>query len=344
MAKSKSKKTTTHTADSTYKQARAFQIFLSKRAQPIDKGIPVKFAHANTVSGEKVTFNGDTEIHGHALSESEQKRRIAVCREMYENFGITGNMIDIMVDFALENLTIEHTSPRIRNIYVNWARQVDLYGLSEAFLKSYYRDGNVPIFKMMATVTPEEIRKLRKKVVAEDEKKRKKKKKKKKSSPTYSVIKSQFDETESRRIPMRYRILNVLKMNKMGSDLLGTSHYQYTIGSKEVRGLKSPKTEQERDAREKFRKFLGQQAFDRFVQTGRLDLPSDRLDVIHYKKDHWQNWATPMLWRISDDVRFKQLLREMDISLAEGVTNALTIIKLGDSEKGFHPSKKHISK
>lgn len=354
MPKTKNKSTSS-IKDSVYSRKQAFSRFLGSDTHAFEGGKGYNMASAGvlTSAGHKVLFNGDTELSHFSNTEHEQKRRIAVCREMYENFGLVGNIIDLMVDFAMEDLTIEHTSPSIKNIYVNWARQVNLAGLAEGFLKAYYRDGNVPIFKMRGTVAPDEIQRLRRRVLAEEKTVSQdgKKKKKKKSSPTYSKTLAQNFEiatdVEKNRIPVRYRILNVLSLKKLGSDLLGTTHYLFHINRDErktISKLTTTEAAEEAAALQKFRESVGDNAFDLFVSRGAIRLNKDQLDVIHYKKDDWQPWATPMLWRISPDVKFKQLLRDADISLAEGVVNALTVVKLGKAEKGFHPSPKAYRK
>lgn len=339
-AKTAKKPTAKVATQRAYKRARAFQEFLGTNAQEIHSGAPAKF-HSVASSSTKVTFNGDTEIT-QTSTEAEQKRQIAVCREMYEHVGIVGNIIDLMVDFALEDIVIEHESPRIQNLYRNWARQVDLRSFSEIFLKSFFRDGNVPILTMRGDLSDEEVKNLRRRLFAKGGKKSKKgkSKKKKKKSPTYGQIEPNKSVKQG-RVPSRYRILNVMNLHRGGSSLLGTTFYRYFISQREAGVMKNPKTSVEKGALERFKKSLDitddQKMFD---ARSMLILQPERLDVIHYKKDHWRAWATPMMWRISDDVRYKKLLRDMDVSLAEGVTNAITIIKLGNSEKGFQPSKK----
>jgi hypothetical protein len=333
MAKATKKKSSTRQR-TIYDQSRSFQDFLGDHAETFDKG--AQYRH-HTEASHQVLFDGETEAHGHSFSEHEQKQRIAACREMYRDSGIVGNMVDIMVDFALEKITIEHTNPSVRNIYRNWAKRVNLFKFSESFLKSYYRDGHVPILKIKARVTPEEVRRLRKRVFADQ----------KKQNAKFLMSKSQFEmipESEKGRIPVKYRLLDVLKLHKKGSEILGTSRYQYQVSRDELDGLKSPQTPEERRARDRFKKSLGDDVFDGFVQTGKIRLPDNRFDVVFYKKDDWEKWSTPMMWRINHDVRYKQLLRNMDISLAEGVQNAVTIVKLGNSEKGFTPSKKSYTK
>ena len=343
----KKQKTTSKVAGArAYKRARAFQNFLGEHARETYTGAAAKFHTSGSIAHtSKITFNGDSEIH-HTHSEHEQKRQVAVCREMYEHVGIVGNIIDLMIDFALEDIIIEHPSPRIQNLYRNWSRQVDLRGFSEIFLKSYFRDGNVPILIQRGDISEEQLTTLRRRLFAQDTKKTKKKKKKrKKPSSIYSKTFGQFSlepkAVEPGRIPVRYRILNVMNLHKGGSSLLGTMFHNYEISREEVGLMKNPKTDIHRKALKEFKQSLNIPDGVNLLDTrNRIVLDEDRLNMIYYKKDHWRAWATPMMWRISDDVRYKQLLRDMDISLAEGVTNALTIIKLGNNEKGFQPSKK----
>jgi len=322
-------------SDSTYAQARAFQEFLGRRAESFEVGKGYRHTSAAAAGGIQVLFDGSSETTGSTYNETEQKRKIAVCREMYENVGIVGNMVDIMVDFALEAITIEHSSQRIKNFYASWARQVDLYGFCESFLKCYYRDGNVPIFKVKAKVPQNTLDVLRQRVRAEEK-------------VTRKIALAQYFEDDPKpvtgRIPVRYRILDVLSLSRGGSDFLGSVSYSYKILRDELTVLKEPKTVGEIAARDRLVESIGQEAFDKLLANGKITIPPDRLAVIFYKKDQWRKWATPMLWRISDDVKFKKLLRDADISLAEGVTNALIVVKLGKSEKGFHPSKKAYRK
>lgn len=323
---------------STYAQARAFQLFLGKshHVRDFERGKGYQHTTATAAGGIQVLFDGSSEMTGTGTyGETEQKRKIAVCREMYENVGIVGNMVDIMVDFALEAITIEHNSQRIKSFYASWARQVDLFGFCESFLKCYYRDGNVPIFKIKAKVPESTLDTLRQRVRSEEKLTRRR------------ALAQYFEDDPSPlkgRIPIRYRILDVLSLTRGGSDFLGSTSYSYKIMRDEVAVLKDPKMAGEIVARDRLVESMGQEAFDKLLATGKVTIPPDRLAVVFYKKDQWRKWATPMLWRISDDVKFKKLLRDADISLAEGVTNALIVVKLGRSEKGFHPSKKAYRK
>ena len=103
----KKRKTTSKVASArAYKGAKAFQSFLGENARETYTGAAAKFHSSGSIAHtSKITFNGDSEIHN-THSEQEQKRQVAVCREMYEHVGIVGNIIDLMVDFALEDIIV----------------------------------------------------------------------------------------------------------------------------------------------------------------------------------------------------------------------------------------------
>src|SRR5574337_1136375 len=91
----------------------------------------------DSIIGSRIKFDGATERH---QKDSEvMKSRIAICREMYENVGIIGNVVDLMVDFAIEGFSISHPNKPIERFFANWAKRVKLYDTVEQMLKGMYR-------------------------------------------------------------------------------------------------------------------------------------------------------------------------------------------------------------
>lgn len=273
----------------------------------------------------KVRFDGATEFTSNKYSDRIFKDRIAACREAYDHSGIIGNAIDLMVDFSIEDFTIFHENKPIQRFYQKWAEKINLWKIAELILKSYFRDGTVPILSYRGRIKKGEFVKLQKAVAA------------------VSNGKDLFvDKTiDNKVIPYNYSILDILKINKYGSELLGNVHYEYTIAGDDVGFLKSGK---DAASIEKMRKVLGINTYDHLINTGRLVLPNDRLTMISYKKDQYRRWANPMFWRVIDDIKFKRLLRDMDISVAENVINTITIFALGDTANGFPPTPGMLTK
>jgi hypothetical protein len=271
-----------------------------------------------TVLGDPTT-RGTVAIKG---ADSSVKRKIASCREAYMNEGIIGNIIDLMIDFSVEEIEITHESKQVENFYKRWADTVNLFNLAEETFKSYYRDGNTPILSFNAKIEQDTEKRLRRAIGNEF------------LIPT---------PVEPKVIPIKYSVLDILRFEKEGTGFVGVERYWYTIGTEDLRILKSPKTELEREVAQKAKKMF-QGAFEEMVKAGRIPLEPNRVKILYYKKDGFSKWAIPMLWRIIKDVKYKELLRRMDISVAEGVLNALTIIKLGSMKDELPPSPEAYTK
>ena len=272
----------------------------------------------------KVRFDGSSERGG--VSETEIKNRIGACREAYENVGIIGNILDLMVDFGNEPISIFHKSKPIERFFKQWQQKVNLRELSEQILKCLYRDSNVPIQSFTGKISEAEVDRF-------------------KRSYSSSKLKDLFGdnaERGSKVIPYRYKVLDVMNISRYGSEMLGDAYWSYQYNKKECQNL--GRQIETSDKAKELKKQLGDDAWDILVKDGIVKLDQKSFKMLHYKKDGYRCWANPMMWRIMDDIKFKKLIRDMDVSVAEGVTNALTIVKLGDIKAGLAPSKNKYNK
>lgn len=275
-------------------------------------------------SEPRVNFSGAT-TRNRGVNEQEQtKTRIAACREAYDNAGIVANAVDLMTDFSLEGLSIIHENKSVQRFMWTWARNVKLGQICSQILKSYFVDGNVPILTFRGRITSGEVRRFRQAV----------------SSNRADAQKffTPIDMQRRRIIPYKYSVLDALKLHMEGADLLGNEHFEYELSLEDKRRISDPGA-QASDALQRLRDALGEDEFDRLAASGRLRLDPNRFDMIQYKRDGYKQWATPFIWRIIDDLKFKKLLRDMDISVAESVINTLTFVAIGDTANGFPPTK-----
>jgi len=278
-------------------------------------------------SATRIRFDGASEKIG-GVSDTEMKDRIAAVREAYDNVGVIGNIIDLMVDFALEDFTIVHQSKAIQNFYVNWARHIGLYWISEQILKGIYRDSNVPVLAIRGIIKQEEADKLKKSI----------------SKSSSAFINTKDNDASSRKIPVAYKILDVLRLDKEGSDLFGSERFYYNMTEEDIQALKNPTNAWQREKIEEFKQSVGPERFEKLLETAKLEIDPERLSMLYYKKDSYRSWANPMLWRVMSDVKFKKLLRDMDVSVAEGVCNVLTFVKLGDVVEDAVPDPAKFAK
>lgn len=279
----------------------------------------------STTSQPRVNYTGATTRNRGVNDQEQTKMRIAACREAYENAGIIANAIDLMVDFSLEGLSLVHENKTAQTFMWNWAKDVKLGEIASYILKSYFVDGNVPVLTFRGRITSGEVRRLRKAIAG---------------NMTQTEAAKFFTPTDLQKrriIPYKYAVLDALKFHMEGADLLGNEAYEYELSLEDKRRLSDP-GEQTSDALRQLREALGDEEFERVTQSGRLRIDPNRIDMIQYKRDAWRQWATPFIWRVIDDLKFKKLLRDMDISVAESVINTLTFICIGDTVGGYPPT------
>lgn len=301
-------------SDKVFRRAKAWDGFLASEGEFISND------RASASMGG-VRYDGSTERSG-GSNTNDIKNRIGACREAYENEGIIGNIVDLMVDFALEGIEITHKSAPIQKFYRQWAEKIDLMNLAEQVLKCTYRDGNVPILAYWGKISEKEVKSFKKAV-----------------GKTQANLFTDHSNDGDKIIPYRFQVLDVLNLDRSGSEMLGTAGWEYQFDKEDYESLGENMDANTRNIVNQLKDTLGAKEFNKIKSSGRMTLDSSMFDMLYYKKDGYKSWANPMLWRVIKDVKFKNMLRSMDISVAEGVTNALTIVKLGNTEAGLPPSK-----
>ena len=267
-----------------------------------------------------------------AFSRSRGKStadKIKLCRSAYYNVGIIGNVIDIMTDFALEGLTIVHNSMPVERLFNKWAQTVGLHEVVEEILRNLFRDGNVPIVHYDATIGEESIGQM-KRIVA--------------SRTTAQERRDLFytDDIADSVIPYKFSVLDVLRVKSDDFDIFGRPNFYYEFDSNEVQATLRKKDFETQELLSQLKGKMTSDGWLKFTKTGLYELSN--LSMIYYKKDSFSAWAVPMLWRIIDDIKFKTTLRNMDISIAESIQNAVQIFRLGDTKNGLPPSPEQFER
>jgi hypothetical protein len=82
------------------------------------------------------------------------------------------------------------------------------------------------------------------------------------------------------------------------------------------------------------------------LQSGQKQIPIDpsRVNVFHYKKDDWLQWANPMIYAILDDIIMLEKMRLADMSALDGAISNIRLWTLGNLEHKILPNKAAINK
>lgn len=268
--------------------------------------------------------------------------KMALAVEAYKGFGVVKNVIDLMCNFASEDMKIIHPRPAIQKFYRRWAQAVDLQGRVKDIFREYYKYSNVFVYKTYGEIDDITYRKMKTSTRAA------------KDADVVDTNDPVFDlrinreETEKskplgkRKIPWRYTLLNPLQMDLKGSKYFGESRWVFVL---------DPDTKKKIEDSSGFTPEMADDTkinlppdFKRTKDGIIVELNPTQLYVLHYMKDDHEDWADPMVWPVMNDIMYKNQLRAMDMSVANSVINAITIIKLGNIDKGYQPPAAHFAK
>lgn len=242
------------------------------------------------------------------------------CNAIYKEVGLIRNMIDLMGDFASKGIRLTHRTPDVQDFFNNWFLKVSGPERSERLCNYLVRTANVIIKRQTAKVPVRTSDRLYKTSAAPD--------------LTKDDIKKTLD-VQKREIPWKYTFIDSSIVEIAGGPLasfVGKPSYVLHLPSALTRIIKSPKPEE--------RSLVEQLPDDilKAAQTNKYILPPDKTIVLHYKKDDWETWATPILYSIFKDAIAYDKLKLADLAALDGAISNVRIFKLGSLEFKLLPT------
>lgn len=270
---------------------------------------------------------------------TEHAEIIIACQAIYRKVGMVRNIIDLMTDFAAEGLELQHTTKTQERFFREWARQVDLAGRAHDFMKLLMRDANVIVRRKNAFITKPVMKEMTRAGVSGldilDETK---------VSDPPEKVQLKKKRAGKRSIPWRYTFLSPVVIEKIGGEVgrfFGSDALAMRIPVSLQNAIKRPKT----DAEKEFVKRLPPEVVRAAKKGGTLvGLDMDSIYVAYYKKDDWEDWGTPFLYGVLEDVMFKEKMRLADMAALDGVINVIRLWKLGKSDQQILPTPAAVDK
>jgi len=249
--------------------------------------------------------------------------------QAYRQIGIIRNVVDIMTDFAAEGLDVVHPVPSQERFFRKWAERVNIQKITKEILQGMFKWGNVGVFRFWGKIRPRTKREMMAKA-----------KELFTQGKDREAVTAFLRESKLKpgRIPVRYTCLPPFNIRIYGSILFPERVYFYKISQLDKEKLLDPERNAS-DMEKRLMKEMPDVRNAKFMDSGLIELPNENFEMFHYKKDCARLWADPMILPIMEDLRFKQVLRRMDISVAESIINPITLFKLGKTPEGFPPSK-----
>ena len=256
---------------------------------------------------------------------------IQACQAVYRRIGLVRNIIDLMADFASEGLDLIHPVRSQQNFFRKWAEKVDLQGRAHDFMRYMLRDANVICRRKYARIVPAAVTQFTK---GDDQGIQ---------EVPDRVLKDKRNKAD-RLIPWRYVFLSPTIVEKLGGEVgkfYGGDRIGIRLPYSLIRAINSPKDQYQRE--------LVAKLPPEFIEAAKqrkkvVPIDPDKVFVSYYKKDDWEDWGTPFLYAVLDDIMLKDKMRQADIAALDGVINVIRLWKLGKSDKQILPTKGAVNK
>lgn len=242
----------------------------------------------------------------------DNKKRMQMSMDAYDNVPIVHNVVDLMSDFGVQGFRFKHETKSVERMLNTWLEYVGGYFVSERILNMLYRTSNVPIYRQTGKIPV--------KIVSDWK------------SKTRAQGASEFDEPKvaRREIPTNYTILNPLSIDVIGGNLSALTHDpQYIL---QVPALVNTSASMifRKDDLAKIIEDLPDDIREAFkTQQPYMYLDKDKFQMLFYKKDDWQAFATPMLSSLLEPLMMLEKMHLADRAALDGAISQVRLWKLG---------------
>jgi hypothetical protein len=252
---------------------------------------------------------------------------IHACRGAYLRLGIVRNVIDMMTDFATEDLKIVHPDKKVEAFFKVWMKKVKLKEAVEEFVRHLLIDGNVVLKRTTAKLSkPVENQWMEIATAAETPQK------------LYTE-----DQVSKREIPWKYNFLNVAALFWIGDEIdPDNKKLAFQPSQSLLKVIRTPNDFFQKSYVDRLPKSILDKV--KTDDSAFIPLDMDSIYVAFNKKDSWEDWAPPFLYSILSEIHFRDKLRQAEISALDGVINVIRLWKLGDHKEGILPNQAAVDK
>jgi hypothetical protein len=246
-----------------------------------------------------------------------------VCQEVYENDGLIKNVIDLMGDFACQGINISHRNKKIELFYQNWFKKINGKQVSERFLNTLYRLGNVIIRSTMTKLRVKDKDILFKSFAEPDT-----------QFKIQTVIKNE--------IPISYSFLNPGLVQVVGGDLAFLAddvRYAIELPNSLRQSAAKIKQSNNKDIRKALLNKIPKEWREALNKGGLVLLSPDKTHVFYYKKDDWQMWSKPIIYSVLKDIFLLEKLKLADSAALDGAISSVRVWKLGSLKEKILPTQ-----
>lgn len=255
-------------------------------------------------------------------TKTERSESVTQAYESYDHLGVVQNIIDLMVDFVVQDMHLVHSVRPQQRFYEAWWSKVNGVERSERFTNSLLLSARTIVQREVAKITPTQVKTLKK----------------------GQVIGAKDIPVKKNEIPIQYTFHNPLSVKALGGQLgifSGKPKYGLKIPKDVAAKVKSPQNDIEKQ-------MVAEMAPEivNAIRRGVTEIPLDeaRVSVYHYRKNDWESWGKPMLQSVMSDLITLSKLRLADQVALDGAISHIRIWKLGSLEHKIIPNEAVMSR
>jgi hypothetical protein len=267
-------------------------------------------------------------------STSRMQDVMRMCQIAYDKCGLIGNVIDLMGDFACQGISIHYPNKQTEKMLQEWFRHVNFVNhasgnFSERFLNTFYRIGTVPIYKTTAKLTAKNKRQLLRAMASG---------KIAKAMPDLDI---DLDTGVLRNeVPWHYTIITPWEIEPVGGDIAvfsGANQWGWRINPMLLSKMQNAGVEHDSYISKLPMEFMD--AIAAGNQIGNLiPLPADKFRIFFYKKDDWEVFPKPMIYKVLDQIILLKKMELGDKAALDGIISNVRIWQLGSLDHQLAPS------
>jgi hypothetical protein len=247
------------------------------------------------------------------------------CNVAYKGVGIIRNVIDLMGNFSSDGISLQHNNPKIQKFYRDWWAKINGPNVCERFTNYFYRLGTVPVRRMTAKLKPSDVEKIQQAFAADIEIEKK-------------------DPVVKREIPWKYTFLNPMTIESLTPEIgtfAGKPMYAVRLNDTLVKKINNPSNASERAAIANLPAEIINAA-----RSGQklLALEPDKNFFYFYKKDDWEDFGSPLISPLMEDILLLEKLRLADVAACDGVISQVRLWTVGSLDHKILPDDGAIQK
>lgn len=236
------------------------------------------------------------------------KEAIDIVQRAYGAVGIIKNAIDVQAELANDGIFLDGGTKRARDFFTAWFETIDLDSCKEQYFREYYKSGNVFFYRIDGEIKFDSFDKYLSKL-----------------------------KNIRVKIPLKYTLLNPYDISCNGDLSFSITSYGKVLSSKEIRRLKSPITDKDKNLRNSLPKDVLKRIDSSNGFEAQIFYPLEPSNLIlsFYKKQDYEPFAIPMVWPVLRDVNMKIEMKKLDAAAMRMVDQIVLLITMGaEPDKG----------